>query len=216
MSEIFREVDEDVRHALLLGLWRKYGHYAIAIAVAVAVGVGGGAAWKQYRLSQRFADGAGFAAALELLEAGQPALAAERFAELAEDAGAGYATLARLREAEALAAAGDADGALEALDRLAAADGADPALRDLAGLLAAYRLVDRASPDEIGRRLEPLMRDDSPWAASARELDGLAAVRAGDTNRARAIFAALVADESAPRAVRGRAAELLTFLGGGN
>ena len=111
--------------------------------------------------------------------------------------------------------AGDADGALEALDRLAADDGADPALRDLAGLLAAYRLVDRASPDELERRLEPLMRDDSPWSASARELGGLVAVRAGDTKRAREIFAGLVADVSAPRAVRGRAAELLAVLGGG-
>ena len=215
MSDVFREVDEDVRQEQLLGLWRKYGIYLVAAAVAVAIGVGGGAAWKEYRLNQRLADGASFAAALELLETGQPGLAAERFAGLADDAGDGYAILARLREAEALAAAGDPDGAIAALDRLAADDGVDRAFRDLASLLAAFHLVDGASPDELWQRLEPLMQGDSPWGASARELGGLAALRAGDNNRAREIFSGLTADASAPPAIRDRAAELLALLGGG-
>ncbi len=214
MSEIFREVDEDVRQEKLLGLGRKYGKYLVAAAVAVAIGVGGNAAWKDYQLKQRLADGASFAAALELLETGEPGLAAERFARLADDAGDGYGVLARLREAEALAAAGDTDGAIAVLDRLAADGGADQAFRDLASLLAAFHLVDSASPDELWGRLEPLMQGDSPWGASARELGGLVALRAGDKGRAREIFSGLTADASVPRAIRARAAELLAVLGG--
>ena len=99
MSDIFREVDEEVRHERLFKLWRKYGNYVVAAFVAVALGVGGSVGWKQYRLNQRLAEGAEFAATLDLLNEGQPALAAERFAVLADDAGAGYAALARLREA---------------------------------------------------------------------------------------------------------------------
>ncbi len=215
MSDIFREVDEEVRHERLFKLWRKYGNYVVAAFVAVALGVGGSVGWKQYRLNQRLADGAEFAATLDLLSEGQPALAAERFAVLADDASAGYAALARLREAEALAAAGDTDGALAALERLAADDRADRALRDLAGLLTVLQMIDGGAPDALGQRLEPLMQDGSLWRASARELGGLLAFRRGETARAREIFTGLAADASAPAAVRGRAAEFLAILDGG-
>ncbi len=215
MSDIFRQVDEDVRQEQLLKLWRKYGNFVIAVVVVVVIGLSGSTFWKQYRTNQRLAESAQFAAALDLLTVGQPALAAQRFAALADDAGAGYSALARLREAEALAAAGDSDGALAALDRLAADDRADRALRDLASLIAVLQLIDSAPPDALGQRLEPLMQDGSLWRASARELGGLIALRRGETGRAREMFAGLAEDASAPPAVRQRAAELLAILGGG-
>ena len=216
MSDIFREVDEEVRHERLFKLWRKYGNYVVAAFVAVALGVGGSVGLKQYRLNQRLAEGAEFAATLDLLNEGQPALAAERFAVLADDAGAGYAALARLREAEALAEAGDTDGAFAALERLAADDGADRALRDLAGLLTVLQMIDDGgAPDALEERLEPLMQDGSLWRASARELGGLVAFRRGETARAREIFTGLAADATAPASVRGRAAEFLAILDGG-
>ncbi len=215
MSEIFREIDEEVRREQMLKLWRTYGRYLVAAAVAVALGVAGGIGVKKYLLSQRMAEGAQFAAAVELLDIGQPALAAQRFALLADDAGAGYAALARLREAEALAASGDADGALAALDRLAADEGAEPAIRGLASLLAVLRMVDTAPPNELEARLGPLLEEGSPWRASARELDGLIALRRGETGRAREIFGALAGDASTPPAARSRAAELLAITDGG-
>ena len=35
MSDIFREVDEDVRKDQSLAFWKKYGPYVIAAAVAI-------------------------------------------------------------------------------------------------------------------------------------------------------------------------------------
>ncbi len=214
MSEVFREVDEELRRDQLTKLWRTYGSYVIAVAAAVVLGVAANVGWTEYRLNQRLADGARFSAALELLDGGQPELAAQRFAELADGAGAGYAVLARLREARALAAAGDAGAAVATLDDLADDDGNDPAFRDLARLRAVLHLLDSAAVDEIERRLEPLLREDSAWRASAREISGLVAMRSGETVRAREIFAGLSEDASAPPALRGRAAELLAALGG--
>ncbi|MFQ5958480.1 MAG: tetratricopeptide repeat protein [Alphaproteobacteria bacterium] len=214
MSEIFREVDEEVRRDQLTKLWRMYGSYVIAVAVAVVLGVAANVGWKEYRLSQRLADGVRFSAALDLLDGGQSGLAAQRFAELADDAGAGYAVLARLREAEALAAAGDTDGAVAALDRLAADDGTDRAFRDLARLRAVLYLIDSAPAVELDRRLAPGMGGDSAGRASARERSGLVAMRSGETARAREIFTGLIEDASVPPALRGRAGELLAALGG--
>ncbi|MCH7930208.1 MAG: tetratricopeptide repeat protein [Proteobacteria bacterium] len=214
MSNIFHEVDEAVRHERWLKLWQTYGKYVAGAAVALVLGVAAQVGWREYQTSQRLSESARFSNASEFLASGQAALAAQQFAVLADDAGAGYAALARLREAEALAESGDTAGAVAALDRLAADDGAGEALRELASLLALYHLIDDADPVVIEQRLAPLMRDESPWRSSARELDGLLAIRLGDSARARAIFTALAEDAAAPTAVRGRAAELLVVLGG--
>lgn len=214
MSNIFHEVDAELRHERWLKLWRTYGKYVAGAVVALVLGVAAQVGWREYQTSQRLSESARFSNASEFLASGQAALAAQQFAVLADDAGAGYAALARLREAEALAESGDTAGAVAALDRLAADDGAGEALRELASLLALYQLIDDADPVVIEQRLAPLMRDESPWRSSARELDGLLAIRLGETARAREIFTALAEDAAAPTAVRGRAAELLAVLGG--
>lgn len=214
-DNIFREVDEDVRRDRALKLWRAYGKYVITMALAVVLGVAGSVGWKEYRQRQRVAESAQFADALALLDKGEPGLAAQRFIALANEAGDGYGALARLRAAQSLAAAGDVSGAVALLDRLAGDDGVEPAMRDLARLLAVLHLMDRAEAGELNRRLEPLLREDSVWRASARELSGLVALRQGEIVRAREIFSALGEDAGVPAQLRSRAAEFLAILGNG-
>lgn len=215
MSDIFREVDEEVRREQWFKLWRTHGKHVIAAASAAAVVVAGSIGWIKYQEYRRTLDSEQFAAAGRLVAEDRPALAAERFERLAGDAHAGYAALAKLRAADALAAEGERAAAVDVLDRLAADDGADRSLRQLAALHAVYLLVDSADPAALERRLAPLLADDSPWRNSARELSGLIALRRGDTARAREIFAALTEDSTAPFAVRSRAAELLATLRAG-
>ena len=45
MSDIFREVDEEVRREQLKKLWDRYGNFVIAALILVVVGV---AAWRGY------------------------------------------------------------------------------------------------------------------------------------------------------------------------
>ena len=188
MSEIFREVDEEVRHEQLLKLWRTYGKYVIAVIAAVAIGLAGNVGWKKYQLSQRLDESAQFSAAVALMDQGRSVVAAQRFA--------------------------DPEAARAALDRLAVDDRAEPSLRELAGLLAVLNVIDSEAPDALERRLEPLLKDGSAWRASARELSGLIAYRRGETARAREIFTGLNEDASTPPGIRRRAAEILALLGG--
>ena len=44
VTDIFQEVDEEVRREQLKKLWERYGHYIIAACILVIVGVAGGAA----------------------------------------------------------------------------------------------------------------------------------------------------------------------------
>ena len=213
MSDVFREVDEEIRQEQWQKLMRAYGGYVVGAVAAFVLVFAGGIGWTEYQTGQREAESERFAAASRLLDDGDAALAAQHFALLADDAGEGYGTLARLREAGALAEAGDVGGAVATLDRLADDGSADPALRDLAALLAVYQLMDSAPRDELERRLAPLLDDASPWRDGAREISGLLAFRDGETGRAREIFSAIVENAATPPAARSRAAGLLAILG---
>ena len=214
MADIFREVDEDLRHERYLKLWRRWRYWLLGVGV---VALGGAVAYVMLADAQesaRQADGRQFAAAMAEIEAGRSSQAAERLAMLAADSETGYAALARLGEADARARRGDITGAIQIYDVLANDSRVDPLYRDLGALLAAQRLVDRASVSEVNQRLAPLMAGHSPWRPLAAELSALAEMRAGNVEASRALFAELVSDPAAPLSQRQRAAELLLSLGG--
>lgn len=214
MTDIFREVEEDVRREQALKLWRAYGKYAIVAVVAVVLGIGGKVGWEKYQRQKSVAESARFDSAIALLDKGNAEAAATAFANLAKDAGEGYAALARLREAQALIAAGKHDEAVAALDAIAADEALDRGIRDLAALIAALDVMDTAPADEVERRLAPIATGDSVWRVNARELQGLAALRRGERDKAREIFSALGEEVDAPPALRRRVAEYLAILGG--
>ena len=214
MSDVFREVDEDVRHEQWRKLFRAYGGYIIGAVVSFVMVFAGSIAWSEYQTGQRQLESQRYVTASQTLSEGAASLAAQQFGSLADDAADGYGALARLREADALAQAGDVTGAVAALDRLADDGDADMAFRDLARLFAVYQLMDIASRDELDRRLEPLLSENSPWRASARELSGLIAFRAGESSTARKMFTTIVEDSATPSTARSRAAGLLAIIGG--
>ena len=37
LSDIFREIDEELRRDSLAQLWKKYGHYVIGLAVLIVI-----------------------------------------------------------------------------------------------------------------------------------------------------------------------------------
>ena len=69
MSDIFREIDEELRRDNLLKLWSHYGRYIIAIAVFALAVAGGIVAWRDHQLSERRAQSARYAAALSAARA---------------------------------------------------------------------------------------------------------------------------------------------------
>jgi len=78
----------------------------------------------------------------------------------------------------------------------------------LASLLWVMRSLDQGDPAMLAARITPLTLPASAWNASAREVAGLIALRAGKRDEARQAFQALAADVTAPRGVRERAQRL--------
>jgi hypothetical protein len=213
LSEIFREVDEDVRKDQALRAWRTYGRYLIAGVVAVIIATAGIQFWTYITTNKNEADVEKFVAALSVASGGRPALAAEQFAAVAQEAGAGIATMSLLQRAAAMAESGDLRGAVTLYDQIAEDSRADRTLRDLARLLGAQNLVQIEPRVVIDDRLAPLVGPSNPWRFSAIEISGLAALKAGDVAGARESFERLADDPMAPQGIRSRAAELLTALG---
>ena len=213
-DEFIREVDEAVRQEQWLKLWKRYGSYVVAAALAVVIGTAAGAGWRSWQQSERLDEARRYAAAQQMLSNDRPEDAAEAFAALAADASSGYRVLARLRAAEARAAAGDTAAAAAMLEQLAANDDAQPRYSSLADLLAAQRAFADADPDALLAELEPLSGAEDPWRHSALELRALAQMRSGDTAAARQTLDDLLADPLTPPDLGRRAAELLAFLGG--
>jgi hypothetical protein len=211
VSDIFREIDEELRRDNLLKLWSRYRRYLIALAVLVVMAAGSIVAWRDHQLSERRAQSARYASALSLAREGKDADAARVFAAIAQEGG-GYATLASFEEAEYLAKSGDLKGAVAVYDRIASTSGLDPSFRELATMLSIMHGMSGAEPQSIVDRLAPLTASGNPWRPTALELTAAAKLASGDKDGALGVYKTLADDLTAPQGVRARAAEMAGAL----
>jgi len=214
VSDLFREIEEDLQRDRYKKLWDKYGNLVIAAAVVLVAATAGWQGWKAYRLRQEEALGQRYETAVQLAHAGKTVEAEASFAKLAADANAGYNALSRLQEAALLAKAGKREEAIAVYDKLAQDGAVERPYRDLATLLAVLAASDSGDPAALIKRLEPLGAAGSPWRYSALELTAALATRMGDKARAEQLYSQLSDDAAAPSGVRARAAEMLAALKG--
>lgn len=211
MSDIFREVEEDVRKERLEKLWKAYGDYIIAVLVLAVLGVAGWQLWLRYEAAQRGKASAAFVAAQHDTK---PAEAAAAFAALVKSSPpGGYGELAKLSQADALPATGKTGDAIALYKEIAASD-AGP-VGATARLRAAWLEADTASRADLAALLAPINTDSSPWRQMAREVLAYSDYKAGKTMVAGAAFAALANDPDSPDALKSRARAFAAFLQNG-
>jgi hypothetical protein len=211
VSELFDEVDEDVRRDQLKKLWDQYSVYIVAAALLIIASVGG---WRgyQYLEAKKAAEaGAAFDKAIELSEQNKHTEAEAAFADLAAKAPAGYRMLARLRTA-AEAANRDPQAAAKMYDDIAADRSIAATEQELARVRAAGLLLETASYPSMQQRLEPSTTAASTFRHTARELLALSAWRANDTTAARQWLDMIANDGDTPQSMRSRAEALQALL----
>ncbi len=217
MPDIFDEVDQDLRADRAKKLLQRYGGVLIGAALLVVAAVGGWQAWKWYEARQAARVADIYLAALRTADgpagpARQDAVAG--FAQAAAQGGAGYRSIARLREAALKADTGDLPTALALWDQVANDSAADRLLRDLASLEWANHQIDKGDPAPVEARLSSLAAPENPWHPLAEESQALLALRQGHNDAARDTLKRLAQDVTAPEGVRNRANGLLGRLGG--
>jgi len=210
VSDIFQEVEEDVRRERYEQIWKDYGNYIIALAVVIVLAVAGYQAWQRYDLAQRQKISDRYREASQAEEAGNLIKAETDFASLAKDAPSGYASLSKMHLAGVYLAEAKRDQAITLLRELTASS--DAIISTAARLRLAWALADASPKAELATLLQPLSAGDNPWRFAAAEVLAYVDLKTGARAQAQAEYQQLSQETQAPAALRQRAAGIAEFL----
>ncbi|MGN6147240.1 MAG: tetratricopeptide repeat protein [Rhizomicrobium sp.] len=213
MTDIFHEVEEEVRRERWEKLWKEYGDYIIAAAAFIVIAAAGYQLWRFYEQREQLRSSSEYLAAQQLLESGQAPAAAEAFGKLAASAPHGYASISRLQEAGALQTAGRTSDAVKLYMEIA--NGDDPILASVGRVRAAWAIAETASRADLEKLLAPLTAASNAWNPMAREVLAYADFHSGKTQAALSEYKKLSTDKNAPETLRQRCLAMATYLGAG-
>ncbi|OEJ68464.1 hypothetical protein BEN30_05885 [Magnetovibrio blakemorei] len=212
---LIREVNDELREEQMMKLWQRYGGVLVVVAIVIVVIVAGYQGWKAYDISTRTSEGGRFQNALQLAQSGDTAAALSAMSALSNDAASGYGMLAQFQEAALLNKQGDAVNAALLYQKIARENIGNVAFSGLANILGIMVEINAGGydPKALEFRLTSIADDVHPYRYSARELLGIIALEAGDSEKAKAAFTNLSNDDTAPKGLRERAKNLLQRLG---
>jgi hypothetical protein len=194
MSDIFQEVDEEVRRDKAAEFWKKYQNLILAGAALIVLASAGFRYWQYEREKALQAAGDQFQQALAAFEGGKLDEAKAGLDKIAAQAPSGYRALAQMTAAGARASS-DPQGAVGAFDAVAGDAAIDPLLRDAARLRAALLRVDMSGEEQKGEAaLTSLSTDNGPYRRLARLALGALALERKDYDDAAKQFDLVLGD----------------------
>ncbi len=213
LSDVFREVDEDLRRQRFEELWKKYGSWVIGAAVAFVVVVGASLYWNdaQERRQAKLSDE--YAAAVELIAEGKDEEGLAALGAIADKAGGGYEAISLLQQAQVLHRQGKIDESVKLYDEVSGKNLGGRLVSELAQVKAAWAIADTASYEDIQARVAEIAEGDGAWRYPAQEILAFSALKNGMTEAARPQYRALLNDRTAPSGVRERSAIMLEVIG---
>ncbi len=214
MSDVFFEVDEQLRSARLRSLFRRGWPYAAGLLALMLAAMLGVWAWRAYEARAEGDNSQSYADALQALGTGDSKGAQAKFAALAKDGTPAYRALALMQEAGIRLKADDATGASALFDQAAAA-ARDRVTADGARLRAAFLLMDTAPYDQVRARLQPLTDAGRPFRMLAREALAMEELATGRAPQAKGDFQVLSLSADVSDASRARAAAALGMIQSG-
>lgn len=204
MTDLFEEVEEQLRSDRYRQLARRVLPWtlgAAAIALAATLGYW---AWDNYQKTLVAKASESYAEAIDTFVAGDRAKARQLWTEVSKSGAGGYKALSLMHlGAYALDEKKPAE-AVKLFDD-AAKSASDPLIGDAARLKSAFALLDTASLADLEGRLKPLLEEGRPYRVQAREALAFAKLRAGDLPGARGEFTLVSQSLDASEGARSRA-----------
>lgn len=203
MSEILRELEEDLRNERLQKLWHSFGKLIIGFSIAIVLITATVVIWDNVQRSKATEMTSQLIRGADRIRVEDYQGAIQVFDALAGSGDNAYALLAMLRKASAQMALGDAAGAEAAYAQAGgmAPSGAAGAFSGLAALFAAGTAQEMTLPPEA-----------SPFIHSHTEQNAWRLLKEGEKSEAVQRFLALRDDKEAPRSLRQRAAMIVDYL----
>lgn len=214
MSDVFEEVEENLRSERWKRLFLRWWPAAAAIAGVAVLVVGGiwfldaRKGWSGAEASQAYQRG------LDALQSEDQSAAEAAFVEV-EGAGNGpYRALALMQRAALRLERGETTEAVALFDQASEATN-QPMISDIAQLKAAWALMDSGSLEDVTTRLSPLTEEGRPFRFEAQEALALARLQHGQTDAARQQLQALTLELELPDSLRQRAQIALGLIESG-
>lgn len=185
MSDIFEQIDEQMEADRVQKFWEENRKWIIGGLILFFLGLFAYVGWRDYRERQDQSASDIFMVAPPLLKKGDLQAGQKQLDLLLKEyPNHGYALMARLLDARALAEKGKTEAAVQQLDRVANEAGSSP-MQGLALLNAAYLTAkDTKKSESFLKRIGP----NSAYYAHALELMGLLAAASGDEKTALAHY----------------------------
>lgn len=208
-----REVDEAYREDEIRKFARQYGRWIVlAIALALAA-LGGTMFWKAEQQRRTEALSEQFTKALVQVDSGATTEAAQALAEMGTSRNPSYRALAAFTEAGIALNGGDNEKASGSFRRITDDPKVAEPLRQAAAMKLLRLEFDDLPAAEVLKRTAPFIEGDSPWFPIAGEMAALAHLKAGETEKAGALFFRIASDQRAPVSLRARAEQMAAALG---
>jgi len=211
VSELFDEVDEDVRRDQLKQIWDRYSIFIVAALFLIIAAVAGWRGYQYVQAKEAAEAGTAFEKASDLSEQNKHAEAEAAFTALSMNAPQGYRMLARVRAAAEVATR-DPQAAVKLYDGIAADRSIGVAEQDLARIRAAGLVLDTAPYADMVQRLEPITKPEATFRHTAREMLALSAWRNNDMTAARRWLDLIANDAETPPGLRSRTEALQALL----
>jgi hypothetical protein len=202
MSELFREIQEDIRRERIDNLWHGFGKVMVAISVVVVLATIGVVIFQNHTRSRAMDKTSQMLKGLDRINIEDFKGAIPIFEELSHDKNSTYYGLAMLRKAQAQLALGQKDDAKKTYDTLAAND---PLTGPLAQLIG-YSIAPKA--DEVF----PAPDKNSPLYYSVSEFRGWQLMQSGKKDQAIDQFMAMIEDEKIPSSMHDRLLDVVQHI----
>ena len=207
MSDIFQEIDEDLRQDKVARLWKAYGKYLVALAVFIILVIASYRFIEHKNEKNREQTSELYELASETDRSGNKKAAIELFSDEMFDENIGYSIISKLKKAALAKSNNDLEGTEIVLKEIITNEDIPLYLRDLARLK-----LFASDSDNNSSQLEVLIEEEGPWKFLALELKGGIQLEGRNLKEARSIFKELTDDANTPNNLRRRASEILKAL----
>ena len=215
MTDLFEEVEEQLRSDRYKQFARKALPWMLGIAAAALIAVLGYWGYDSYRGKQISNASEQYAAAVDAMVAGDKAKAQQLWTEVSKSQAKAYKSLALMHLAAFAVQANKPADAVKLLDEAATA-APDPLIGDAARLKSAFALLDTAPLKDLEGRLKPLMEEGRPYRVQAREALAFAKLNAGDLAGARGDFVLISQSLDAQQGAQARAQAAIGLIDSGS
>ena len=209
MSDILRQIDEDLQKDRLLAIWKRYGIAIIAIIVLSITFVVGFQIYKSLNKNKNEKIVESY---IEFSTINENSLLIEKLGSIQNTDHKMIAGLSRINIANALLEEGNENEAFLKLEEIINNDDSDPVIYDLAIYYYLLSNIDKINEDEFSAFIDKAKHNNSPFKVLFQELDAIKYALSGDKDMSVQILKKIIESDETSNEIKIRSEKFLEII----